>query len=185
MERSDAQLILASVTDPRAFWEVYDRWAKPLLGYFYGRVPDPEMAADLMAETMAAAFEGRARFRDRGRPGSAWLYGIAERKLAHYLRHRRIELSAVKRLGVDVPELDEVSAAAIARLAGGDDSQSARIAEALERVPASEREAVKLRVIDELRYKEIAGRLDCSEQTARQRVHRGLARLGRLLEVRQ
>lgn len=184
MERSDAELILASGTDPRAFWEVYDRWAEPLLGYFYRRVPDPEVAADLMAETMAAAFESRSKFRDRGKPGSAWLYGIAKHKLAHYLRHRRVELSAVRRLGLEVPVLDEVSAAAISRLADGDD-RAGEIAEALERVPAGERQAVRLRVIEELHYKEIAERLDCSEQAARQRVHRGLARLGRLLEVHE
>jgi RNA polymerase sigma factor (sigma-70 family) len=184
MERSDAELIMASVTDPRAFWEVYDRWAEPLLRYFYRRVPDPEVAADLMAETMAAAFESRSRFRDRGKPGSAWLYGIAKHKLAHYLRHRRVELSAIKRLGLEVPQLDEISAAAIARLADGDE-RAGEIARALERVPAREREAVELRVIEELRYEEIAGRLDCSEQAARQRVHRGLARLGRLLEVHE
>lgn len=184
MERSDADLILASVTDPRAFWEVYDRWAEPLLGYFYRRVPDPEVAADLMAETMAAAFESRSRFRDRGKPGSAWLFGIAKHKLAHYLRHRRVELSAVRRLGLEVPVLDEVSAAAISRLADGDD-RTGEIAEALKRVPAGERQAVRLRVIEELHYKEIAERLDCSEQAARQRVHRGLARLGRLLEVHE
>lgn len=182
MERSDTELILASVIDPRAFWEVYDRWAEPLLAYFYRRVPDPEIAADLMAETMAAAFESRSKFRDRGKPGAAWLYGIARHKLAHYLRHRRVELSALKRLGLEVPELDDVSAVAIAQLAGGDD-RTAEIAKALERVPARERAAVELRVIEELRYKEIAGRLDYSEQAARQRVHRGLSRLGRLLEV--
>jgi RNA polymerase sigma-70 factor (ECF subfamily) len=184
MQRSDTDLILASVTDPRAFWEVYDRWAEPLLGYFYRRVPDPEVAADLMAETMAAAFESRSRFRDHGKPGSVWLYGIAKHKLAHFLRHRHVELSALRRLGLEVPELDDVSAEAIARLAG-DDGRSSEIARALERVPAGEREAVELRVIQELQYREIAGRLDCSEQAARQRVHRGLARLGRLLEVHE
>jgi RNA polymerase sigma factor (sigma-70 family) len=182
MERSDTELILASVTDPRAFWVVYDRWAEPLLAYFYRRVPDPEIAADLMAETMAAAFESRSTFRDRGKPGSAWLYGIAKHELSHYFRHRRVELSAIKRLGLEVPELDDASAAAIARLAGSDD-RTADIAKALERVPERERQAVELRVIEELQYNEIAGRLDCSEEAARQRVHRGLARLGRLLEV--
>ena len=153
---------MASVTDPSAFWEVYDRWAEPAACYFYRRVPDPEVAADLMAETMAAAFESRSKFRDRGSRGRVALRD-REAQLAHYLRHRRVELSALKRLGLEIPELDDLSAVAIARLAGGDD-RAAEIAKALERVPAREREAVELRVIEELRYKEIAGRLDCSEQ---------------------
>jgi RNA polymerase sigma factor (sigma-70 family) len=46
-----------------------------------------------------------------------------------------------------------------------------------------ERDAVRLRVVDELGYAEIAARLGCTEGAARTRVHRGLARLSTLLEV--
>lgn len=80
-------------------------------GWFYGRVPDPEVAADLMAETMATAFASRSRFRNHGKPGSAWLHGIVKRKLSHYLRHRRVELSAIRRLEIEIPEVDDVSVA--------------------------------------------------------------------------
>ena len=48
---------------------------------------------------------------------------------------------------------------------------------------ATEREAVELRVVDELEYREIASRLGCTEGSARTRVHRGLARLASLMEV--
>jgi hypothetical protein len=46
---TDAELIVASRRDPRAFRELYDRWADKLLAYFYRRVLDPEVAADLLA----------------------------------------------------------------------------------------------------------------------------------------
>ena len=46
------------------FRELYDRWAERLLAYFYRRVVDAEVAADLLAETFAVAFERRRRFRD-------------------------------------------------------------------------------------------------------------------------
>lgn len=71
-EVTDAELILASRDDPRAFRELYDRWAERLLAYFYRRVLDAEVAADLLAETFAVAFERRHKFRDVGRPGGAW-----------------------------------------------------------------------------------------------------------------
>ena len=74
-EVPDALLIVASGDDPRAFRELYDRWAERLLAYFYGRVLDAEVAADLLAETFAVAYERRRRFRDIGRPGGAWLTG--------------------------------------------------------------------------------------------------------------
>ena len=85
---TDAQLIVASRDDPRAFRELYDRWAEPLIAYFYRRVLDPEVAADLLAETFAVAYQKRGRFRDIGRPGGAWLYGIAGKELARYFRRR-------------------------------------------------------------------------------------------------
>lgn len=97
--RSDAELIAASGTDPRAFRELYDRWAQPLLQYFVRRVFDAEIAADLTAETFAIAYERRLRFRDVGRPGGAWLYGIAAKELSHFFRRRGVELRAAHRLG--------------------------------------------------------------------------------------
>src|SRR5438094_10545656 len=80
----DAQLILASREDPAAFRLLYDRWAGRVLSYLYARVRDPEIAADLLAETFAVAYERRHRFKDTGRPGGAWLYGIARKELARF-----------------------------------------------------------------------------------------------------
>jgi DNA-directed RNA polymerase specialized sigma24 family protein len=74
---TDAERLVASRHDPAAFRELYDRWAERLLAYFYRRVFDAEVAADLLAETFAVAYERRHRFRDMGRPGSAWLFGAA------------------------------------------------------------------------------------------------------------
>jgi RNA polymerase sigma-70 factor (ECF subfamily) len=178
--RTDAELIVASVDDPHAFRELYDRWAEPLLGYLYRRVVDAEVAADLLAETFAIAFEKRGRFRATGAPGSAWLYGIASRELSRYFRRQRVQLSTVQRLGLAVPELDGESARAMARLVDRDDRESG-LGAALTQMSPAEREAVELRVVGELDYHEVASRLDCSESAARVRVHRGLVRLRQLL----
>ena len=180
-DRSDAELIAASVADPHAFRELYDRWAEQLLAYFYRRVYDSEVAADLLAETFAIAFEKRARFRDTGSPGGAWLYGIAGREVSRYFRRHRVQLRAVERLGFTVPELDYESARAIASLVDRDERESG-LTDALTRMSPAEREAVELRVVGELGYPEIALRLNCTEAAARVRVHRGLARLRQTLE---
>ncbi len=119
-ERSDEELIVASREDPWAFRELYDRWAEPILAYFVRRVLDVEVAADLMAETFAAAYESRGRFQDVGRPGGAWLYGIARRKLSHFYRHRRVEMQAARRLGMERAEIDHESAVQIAALVDRD-----------------------------------------------------------------
>lgn len=179
--RTDAELLVASRDDPAVFRELYDRWAERLLMYFYRRVLDPEVAADLLAETFAVAFERRHRFRDVGRPGGAWLYGIAAHELSHWFRRQRVEQRAVRRLGIEVPPMDDES---IARIEAAIDMERRRpaLSSALVRIPPGERDAVELRVIGQLGYDEIAVQLRCSEGAARTRVHRGLARLNRLME---
>jgi RNA polymerase sigma-70 factor (ECF subfamily) len=181
---TDAELIIASRTDPAAFRELYDRWAEKLLRYFYRRVLDAEVAADLLAETFAVAFERRGRFRDTGRPGGAWLYGIAAKELSHWFRRREVEHRALRRLGVEVPPLDQDSIARIEAMADMDGHRAA-LAGAMGALNGRLRRAVELRVIGELGYTEIAERLHCSEGAARTRVHRGLAHLTRLLEAAQ
>jgi RNA polymerase sigma-70 factor, ECF subfamily len=181
--RTDTELILASRADPQAFRELYDRWAERLLAYFYRRVLDPEVAADLLAETFAVAYERRRRFRDLGRPGASWLYGIAAKELSHYFRRQAVELRAVRRLGIAVPALDQESAAAIEALIDLDEHRTS-LAAAIAGMSGSERDAVALRIVAELPYDEIAARLRCSEAAARTRVHRGLARLNNLMEAR-
>jgi RNA polymerase sigma factor (sigma-70 family) len=179
---TDAELILASRTDPAAFRELYDRWAEKMLVYFYRRVLDADVAADLLAETFAVAYERRRRFHDVGRPGAAWLYGIAAKELSHWFRRQEVERRAVRRLGVEVPALDDESIARIEALADIEQHRQALTA-ALEQMTGGEREAVQLRVVGELGYAEIAARLDCTEGAARRRVHRGLARLNNLMQT--
>lgn len=180
--RSDAELLVASSTDPRAFRELYDRWAEPLLQYFARRVYDAEVAADLTAETFAVAYERRLRFRDIGRPGAAWLFGIASKELSRFFRRQEVELRAVRRLGLERPSLDEESERRISNLVGRDDHQ-AGIATALARLPRAARSAVELRVVEELSYEQIAERLGCRPEAARTRVYRGLMRLNELMEA--
>jgi RNA polymerase sigma-70 factor, ECF subfamily len=182
MGETDSALIVASRTDPKAFRELYDRWAERLLAYLYRRVFDAEVAADLLAETFAVAYERRSRFRDVGKPGAAWLYGIAANELSHWFRRQEVERRAVRRLRIEVPRLDDESIARIEALADAGEHREA-LADAMARMTGGEREAVELRVVDELAYAEIAARLDCTENTARQRVHRGLARLNNLMQA--
>jgi RNA polymerase sigma factor (sigma-70 family) len=179
--RTDEELILASREDPVAFRELYDRWAESILEYFVRRVFDVEVAADLMAETFAAAFESRAKFRDVGRPGGAWLYGIARRKLSHFYRHKRVEMDAARRLGMERADIDQESAAQITALIG--DERRDLVRGCLASLSHAERQAVQLRVLDELDYKEIATQLGITPAAARTRVHRGLVHLGQLMEA--
>jgi RNA polymerase sigma-70 factor (ECF subfamily) len=58
------------------------------------------------------------------------------------------------------------------------------LVEALHTLNDDQREAMRLRVIDGLGYPEVAQRLRCTEQNARQRVSRGLRKIALLLQER-
>src|ERR1700755_2164710 len=105
--RDEAALLRAAADDPAAFARFYRLHVHGVVAFFHRRTGDAELAADLTAETFAAALEGCHRYApDRGAP-AAWLYGIAHRQLATLHRHGRVERRARRRLGVGRIELTE------------------------------------------------------------------------------
>jgi RNA polymerase sigma-70 factor (ECF subfamily) len=56
------------------------------------------------------------------------------------------------------------------------------LADALDRLPAGQREAVELRIVSALSYEEVAESLGCSPVAARIRVMRALGSLSRLVK---
>jgi RNA polymerase sigma factor (sigma-70 family) len=182
-ERTDTQLLIASRTEPEAFTELYRRHAEDLLRYFARRTLDPETAAELTAETFAEAFASRATYRDQGVNGVAWLYGIARHRLGRFFRSGRVDAAARRKLGMPERDLPPEDYERIEDLIDFAPIREA-LAEALETLSPDQREAMRLRVIDGLGYAEVAERLKCTEQNARQRVSRGLKKLALLLQER-
>lgn len=163
----------------------YERDARALLVWLTRRTYDGQLAVDLVGETFARAYERRRRF--RGDPSDAealrgWLYGIARNVLYEALRRGRAEQRALARLGVSTPALDPGELARVEELAALGELRSA-VAVALEELSSEQREAVRLRVVAELEYPEIARRLRISEPAARARVSRGLRALATALEA--
>jgi RNA polymerase sigma factor (sigma-70 family) len=165
----------------QAFIELHDRLGPRLLAYLVRRVPDTEVAAELWAESWAAAFEGWGRVRSKDpRAAEAWVFGIARHQLAAYYRSGSIERRALQRLRWTVPTIDGALDEELDRLVDRD-ALRAEIGEALEALSPDRRDAVRLRIVDGLGYDAVAARLGCSEQTARAHVSRGLRRLARAL----
>lgn len=169
----DDQLLIRSARDPQAFAAFYERHERLVLGYFVRRVHDPELAADLAAETFAAALLAARRFRAGGAPASAWLLGIARNVLLASVRRARVEDRARRRLGMEPIVLDEALLDRIARI---------DVEALLARLGPDQAAAVRARVLDDEDYGVIAERLRCSESVVRQRVSRGLATLRRIYE---
>ena len=131
---------------------------------------DDDAAHDLTAETFAQAWLARARFRDEaGGSAGPWLFAIA--------RHVLLALGAPRALEqqrVPTGSGCERSRAAAAEPRGG---WLDGLDEALDELPPGQREAIRLRVVDDLAYDGVADALGTTPQAARVRVHRGLAAL--------
>ena len=159
--------------DPEAFGVFYDRHVRALLGYFARRTGDPEVAADLTAETFASAIVAKRRFKPDGPPAAAWLYTIAARRLVDYHRRGRVDSNVRRRLQMERRPIGEDDARMIRMLA--DDTATVLAAG----LPADQRDAIEAHVVGGRAYTELAGELHLSEAAVRQRVARGLATLRR------
>jgi RNA polymerase sigma-70 factor (ECF subfamily) len=159
---------------------LYDRHAATMLGFFARRTFDPEASVDLVAETFATAFVDRARFRggtdDAAR--AAWLYGIARNLLADWRRQAGIERRALAKLGVERRALTDAEYDRIEELAGLKDLR-AGLRDGLAELSADHRDALRLRIVEEREYADVATVLGISEQSARARVSRALNALRR------
>ena len=148
---------------------LYDAEAVRLRGWLQRETGNREVATDLAAETFAQALVSMRRF--RGGDETAWLYGIARNLFFQYRRRARVEDAARRRVGMslrDWSEYDEVDERA---------SVPNGLAAALGALPPDEREAIELRVVDELEYDDIAARLTITPGAVRMRVHRALRKL--------
>jgi RNA polymerase sigma factor (sigma-70 family) len=179
--RTDEQLLAAAARgDDDAFAVFYRRHLDAVVAFMRRRVPAPEQAFDLAAETFAIVALRPAEFRGEG-AATAWLYGIARNLLRSSLRRGRIEDAARRRLQVQPSALTDADLAAIDERADAGDEQ---LQAALAQLPEPTRQALLARVVEERGYPEIAAQLECSEHVVRQRVHRALTRLRAGLEDR-
>jgi RNA polymerase sigma-70 factor, ECF subfamily len=165
------------------FADLYAAHARDLLIFFTRRTFDIEAARDLTAETFAQAFQHHSRFRgSTDAEAGAWLYGIARHQLSRYARTGRVRRKAVERLGIQMPSVSSDDYERIVELAGLAELRG-RVAVAFSDLSGDQRDALRLRVIDERSYDEVARSLGVSEQTARARVSRGLRRLADALDL--
>ena len=176
MELSDEALLAAGGSAEFAVF--YRRHAEDVLRYFARRVREPEAAADLTAETFAAAVVAQGRFRPERGSAAAWLYGIAGHKLADFQRRGRLEDRARRQLGMDRREASGDDRAAIEAMSRD------VVVSLLAGLPRDQRDAVSGHVIADQTYEALAERAGVSQSAMRHRVSRGLRTLRNKLEER-
>jgi RNA polymerase sigma factor (sigma-70 family) len=180
--RDDAELLFGARRDREAFAVFYRQHALVVYRWFAYRVErEGALASELTAETFAEALRSLSGFKGTGAgSGTSWLFGIARNLAREHHRTRRVRADA--RRDLEMPRagsLDWSLEEAEDRI--DVDRLGKELGRALALLPPAQREAVTLRIVDELDYPSIARGTATTEQAARLRVSRGLRALRRQL----
>ncbi|HEV3002231.1 MAG TPA: RNA polymerase sigma factor [Solirubrobacteraceae bacterium] len=180
--RSDEELLAAAAGDAEAFAAFYRRHLRSVLAYLVHRTGRRDLAADLAAETFAAALQSLPRYEPRDGQARGWLFAIAGNKLADSARRGAVADRSRRELGMAPSVLADDDLERAEELLDAE-RMAADLDGLLADLPAEQRGALLARVVDERDYREIAAEWRCSEAVVRQRVSRGLTALRRRLGV--
>lgn len=175
-ERLDAVVAEAAAGDRDALREVLETIRPIVIRYCRARVGTSERsglsADDVAQEVCLAAITALPRYRDRGRPFLAFVYGIAAHKVAdaHRAAGRDLAYPAEslpeRRSGEADPEQRALEADSVSR-----------VNELLEVLPDKQREILLLRVVVGLSAEETASAVGSTPGAVRVAQHRALTRL--------
>jgi RNA polymerase sigma-70 factor (ECF subfamily) len=174
-EASDEELMLAyRGGDAAAFETLYARHRARLYRFVLRSVKARALAEELYQETWMRVIEARSRYAPKAR-FTTWLYTIAHNQLVDHWRKRGLSLVSL--------EGDELPGASPdpARHAEARESL-ARLAAALEALPALQREAFLLHEEGGLSVSEIAAATGANEEAAKSRLRYAMAKLKAAVE---
>ncbi|MFB4274232.1 RNA polymerase sigma factor [Nonomuraea sp. MTCD27] len=175
--RTDGEVIGASRGEPERFAEIFQRHWDEIYRYIAQRL-GPESAEDVGAETFAVAFRGRQRYDQTRNDARPWLYGIATNLIRQHWRverrHRRLLARADAQAAGESFDQASDERLTAQRLAP-------RIASALARLSAAERDLLLLIAWADLTYEEAAQALDVPPGTVGSRLYRIRRKLRRSL----
>jgi RNA polymerase sigma-70 factor (ECF subfamily) len=172
----EAELERFTRGDIQAFEALFREYQGEVYGWIIRIVHDSGAAEDLTIETFWRIYRARARF-DPCRSFGAWARRIATNLALEHLSRRRPE----KPLG-DIFPIRAPGAGTPDRAITAD--VSAKVRAALDELPAKLRVTVRLAMIEEMPYAEIADALGLSTNGVKSRVFRAIRLLRKSLEKR-
>jgi RNA polymerase sigma-70 factor (ECF subfamily) len=150
---------------------LFDRYHRPLFGYFMRITADRAASEDLVQEVFFRILKYRRSYRP-GASFRAWLYQVGRNALADYASRRGGE----QPLSDDAAGLSSPETPADRRVQ--ENEEAALLRRALGSLPREKREVLVMSRFLELKYDEIASILDCEVGTVKVRVFRALRELG-------
>src|SRR5262249_28803386 len=168
--------------DETAWEELVRQHTRQVYGLCFRFTNSSQEAHDLTQEVFLRVFKTIKTFRSAEGSFNTWLSRVTRNLLIDHYRRTRQE-RVTDSIEEQLPMLEEEGAAASARpdqaVAGREASEILQLT--LQRLSPDLREAVILRDLQEMEYREIAQVLGIPEGTVKSRINRGRAELARLL----
>ena len=168
--RTDEELMLAYAKgSDQAFQILYERHSSQVYGFLASKLKDRSTTDDAFQATFMKLHRSREKY-DPTLPFAPWLFTVCRSAMLDTLRAR----SRTTRLEDQNPVAVENAAADIPK--------EALSLPSLQALPASQRQALEMRYLQELSFDEIANRLETSSDNSRQLVSRAVKKLRKVLQ---
>jgi len=170
---TDHELMIAvRAGEIRQLGELFERYHRPLFGFFVRLTNQPSVGEDLVQIVFYRILKYRHTYRDEGK-FSAWIYHLARKVAAdHFRKHAATPVptdpSALREQPATEPPPSDQAATA---------DDVALLRAALARLSLEHREVLVLSRLQHLGHQEIATLLDCSVGAVKVRAHRALKEL--------
>ena len=166
----EARCIEKAKQDIQHFGTLYDRYYRRIFLFVYKRVDGEDIAGDLTQQCFLKAMQNLNKFVPQCVPFSAWLYRIAANEVNQYYRRQNARPTE----SADLAQLAEVLS----------ESQQAyseenvqRMLDLLKTLPEGDMQLISLRFFEEMSFREVGEICNITENNAKVKVYRILARL--------
>jgi len=163
-----------SAGDESALAEVFDQYAGPMMAVASHALADRRLAEEAVQQAFVHAWKARSNF-DPDRALGPWLRSIVRRTAVDaWRRERRHTVHSLHEVAPsDLPSVDPPSIAAA--------SDVWTVRQAIDALPPTSREVVRLAHLEQLTQSEIAARLDVPLGTVKSRTHQAYRQLAAAL----
>ena len=160
--------------DSLAFSELYDRYNRMLVNYFYKMLwQDEEKAQDFMQDLFTKIVEKPKSF-DIKRNFKTWMFSVANNMCKNEYRKQAVR----KNTSYDLDENYQIKDTAMDAMDSLQDTQfSEKLKVELDRLDEKQKSTFVMRYFQEMSIKEIAETLQCSEGTIKSRLFYTLKKL--------
>lgn len=166
----EKELLKRVKTNKTAFLEIYDTYFLKIYNYVFYRTFNQADAEELTSQTFLSALENIDRYEYRNVSLGAWLFKIASNAINDLYRKRGVT--------VDWEETENLRASEPSpELALLLKAEKEQLMQELQALPVLQEQALVLRYLHDLSYKEISEIMDKTEGSVKQLLHRGLGNL--------